>query len=779
MATAKNIRVDLQSGTDTTVFATWEWTKNNTSNYSVVWYYNTGDGVWFIGNESTTTSKQSTYSAPSNANSVKFKVKPVAKTKKVNGKDVLYWTASWSSQIQYNFKSNPPSVPSVPTVSINQYVLTSEVDVYDPLATQIEFQVVQNNSSTFATNKSGIKTNHASYRCGLIPGSQYKVRCRSIGKTDVSAWSEYSSNITTIPDSIVGSILCYATSSTSVSLTIPQALYATSYEVEYTTNKNYFDTSNETQSITVSVNHAEITGLESGKEWFFRAKAINSQGETGWSYISSIILGKAPSAPTTWSLTTTAIVGDIIMLYWVHNSEDGSKQTNAQLELDVNGVVTTQNIAPTIVDGENSNNGSYPLVTSSYTDGVKIKWRIRTKGIINQYSDWSIQRSIDIYAPPVLTLTIGDGNLWYWDTFNFVIDTIYTADGTIDAITNVLLHFPYFIKMVSGPNTQQALSYTVSISSNESYETVDDIGNIKYINSGEVVYSSIIDRMDNDVTTYINANNIDLENNVTYTISCSVIMDSGLSAQASTTFIVNWSDEQYEPNAEIGYDENNYSAYIRPYCENLEGDAVENVLLSVYRREFDGTFTELATNMDGSGNTFITDPHPALDYGRYRIVAISKTTGAVSFYDVPGYPIGESSIIIQWNEEWSNFDSINEDREEKPTWTGSLLKLPYNIQVSDTHDSDASLIEYIGRKHPVSYYGTQLGETSTWNVDIIKSDEETLYAIRRLAIWMGDVYVREPSGSGYWARIKVSFSQKYNELTIPVTFDISRVDGGV
>ena len=38
-----------------------------------------------------------------------------------------------------------------------------------------------------------------------------------------------------------------------------------------------------------------------------------------------------------------------------------------------------------------------------------------------------------------------------------------------------------------------------------------------------------------------------------------------------------------------------------------------------------------------------------------------------------------------------------------------------------------------------------------------KNDKETLYALRRLAKWMGDVYVREPSGSGYWANVTVSF----------------------
>ena len=89
------------------------------------------------------------------------------------------------------------------------------------------------------------------------------------------------------------------------------------------------------------------------------------------------------------------------------------------------------------------------------------------------------------------------------------------------------------------------------------------------------------------------------------------------------------------------------------------------------------------------------------------------------------------------------------------------------------------MVEYIGRKRPVSYYGTQLRESATWNVDIPKYDKETLYALRRLSIWTGNVYVREPSGSGYWANIVVSFNQKHLATVIPVTLELTRVEGGI
>ena len=89
------------------------------------------------------------------------------------------------------------------------------------------------------------------------------------------------------------------------------------------------------------------------------------------------------------------------------------------------------------------------------------------------------------------------------------------------------------------------------------------------------------------------------------------------------------------------------------------------------------------------------------------------------------------------------------------------------------------MIEYIGRSNPVSYFGTQLGVTSTWDTEIDAKDYETLYALRRLSIYQGNAYVRESSGMGYWAHVKVSISKTHREVTIPVSFDITKVEGGI
>ena len=817
----------LQSNADNVLFATWTWNKDNTASYKVAWTYSTGDGVYFNGNLSTITvdddypalARQSTYSIPSNAKTVQFKVKPISKTYKKNDTETNYWDASWSDVKTWTV-TTPLGVPDTPSVEIDKFKLTATLDNIDiDNATDIEFQVIKDNaSSPFATNKAAIVTSHASCVFIINAGSQYKVRCRAYDSKNktYSDWSQYSPNKSTIPSTPESIRTISALSETSVYISWIWVANATGYVVEYTTKRMYFDSSNEVQSITISNNvvHAEITGLNSGEEYFFRVKATNDVGDSGWSEIKSIVIGKTPSAPTTWSSTTTAIVGDLVTLYWVHNSEDGSSQTYAELQLYIGDDVEEYTIKNTTDENERDKTSKWVLNTSAYTEGTSIKWRVRTAGITKIYGEWSIQRSIDIYAPATLELNMTDVN-----------------GNAISTLTS----FPFYIKALAGPATQAPIGYHLSIKSNEVYETVDNVGNPITVNKDEEVYSKYFD-INQALLLELSAGSIDLENNIEYTVTCTVSMNSGLTAESSIVFTVSWTDANYIPNAEIGIDEDTMTANIRPYCEDgklvyykvnfnsglyvktniklssvwgkplknkktttneqvysgttsdgidlyycivKEVTPVTDVLLSVYRREFDGSFTELAAGLDSAKSTTITDPHPALDYARYRIVATTKSTGAVGYYDSPGYPVGGKAVIIQWDEEWSSFETSEEASLEQPPWSGSMLKLPYNIDVSDSHSPDISLIEYAGRAHPVSYYGTQLGTSSTWSLEIPKDDKETLYGLRRLARWMGDVYVREPSGSGYWASITVSFSQKHCELTIPVTLNISQVEGGV
>lgn len=760
------------------MYVAWSYSRSNVKNYKVRWSYY-ANNMWMAPTDQETAEAGSqfcndTYSAPSNASKVKVKVLAISDTyKDSKGNEHKYWTDTpWSAEKVYNFSNNPPFVPSTPTVKIEDYKLTASIDnikADDLNADSVEFEIVKNNSSSLGVFKAKIntKTNYVSYTRTVDAGSDYKVRARCTKGTKVSGWSDFSSNSGTKPSVPSAITTCkaktYSNNKVSAYLAWTKVNNAETYDIEYTTNKSYFDGTDGTTVINgIEFTHYEITSLELGQEYFFRVRAVNQNGESGWSGIKSTVLGTTPVAPTTWSSTTTAVVGEPLNLYWVHNSEDGSSQTYAELRLYVNDVLQTPDITikNSTDEDEKDRTSVYALDTSKYPEGTKIKWQVRTAGITKVYGDWSIERVVDIYAKPTLELAVTT-----------------SPDGTGDII-DTLTAFPFYIYALAGPKTQAPIGYQLKVTANEYYETVDDTGVTKMINKGDAIYSKHFD-ITNALIVEMSADNIDIEADIDYTITCSVTMNSGLSAESSHNFKAEWNDVAYDINADVTINNETLTASIIPFSEDSEGTLVEDLTLSVYRREYDGTFTEIAKNIPNTNSVTVSDPHPALDYARYRIVGKTISTGAVSYQDIPGVKIGGNAIVIQWNEEWSVFDSLDEYSVEKPPWSGSMLKIPYNIDFSNSHSIDTELVQYVGRKHPIAYYGTQLGETATGTVEIPKEDKETLYAIRRLAIWTGDVYVREPSGSGYWANVSVSYNQAHNEVTIPITFNITRVEGGI
>lgn len=725
--------------------------------YKVQWHYHTGQGPWFSGGESTTTEKISTYSPPENAIKIKVTVTPVSKTPN----NTPYWSGEAVSK-EYAVEVNPPDKPSAPTVQIEKFTLTASIEnISDYKTDVIQFEVLNGNdiiSGGNGTNIVTVLTQRAIFTCPVEAGGKYRVRCRAGNiyntSTEWSAWSDYSKEETTIPAAVTNPT-CKADSKSSVQVSWDASSTATGYTIEYATRKDYFDSSSQVSSINVTNTVAFVTSLETGREWFFRIRATNSKGESSWSNIISTIIGTKPEPPTTWSLTSSAIVGEEITLYWVHNSEDGSKQKEAEIQLEINGDISTIVVPPIATEeDEKEPTYSYTFNPSEYNEGADILWKVRTKGITNEYSDWSTQRTINLYAPPTLSVVL----------------------STVDDMLETL---PLKVKCTAGPITQTAISYYIVIMANSTYESEDPTGNPIIVTAGAEIYSKIINTPERTLDLELSGGDFTLKSGQSYTVKAIVSMNSGLTAEQSVQFTVNWEDYDFYPDAAITIDEDTLSAYIVPYCLDDERNLVEGITLSVYRREFNGTFTLIGSDLPNNRVTSVTDPHPALDYARYRVVVRHESTGSVSYEDIPAQYIGEPSLVIQWDEKWSEFDySIEYEPETRP-WTGSMVRLPYNVDTSEKQNPDAALVEYIGRKHPVSYYGTQRGEGGNWSTVIEKKDKKTLYALRRLREWNGDVYVREPSGTGYWARILVNISSKHNDLTIPVSFDITRVEGGI
>lgn len=796
---ALGLTADSSTGRD--VYAFWSCSGPAVPKYKVRWEYWAYDHIWDT--TSDIDNNESTYSAPREATFVQVFVRPVD----ANGN-------SLGSEVgkQYQFSNNPPLKPPRPNVEIDKdtLVLTASISnivAGDLDAVGVKFNIVRDNSVNIHTSGSvAINTdaNYVSYQYKVEPGHTYTVRACSVGgNSKESGWSDFSDEAGTQPSAPTG-ITTYrrnkrADGAIAAYLEWTPVTNATAYKIEYVTVETDFETTpGNIQEVTTenARTSIEIILNEVGYDYFFRIRAVNGDGESDPTPVVKIPIGSTPAAPSTWSSSESAFVGDTMELNWIHNPTDNSKQTYAQLSFNINdsGWVTLEvfeNTTDVNTTGERVDETKYTYGTAvSYKGNMyfkmdtthpdlknaKIQWKVRTAGITDQFSDidWSVERTIYIYEKPKLNLSM-------------------TSDlaGT-GALITTLTSLPFYIRGIltlTDYSIQKPVGYHLRIVSNDYYVTVDDIGRTKTINAGDSVYSKYFDTSE-ALIVEMSADNIDLESGMNYTVYCSADMSTGLTVTNDNNlhdFDVSWVDVEYAIDAQISVNKDSYTALITPYCRErvvndegnvTYGELVENVTLAVYRREYDGTFKEIASGIPNN-YTAVTDPHPALDYARYRFVAKDTLTGAISFYDMVGYPVDGHEIVLQWAEEWSTFDTGESTLIEGPQWTGSLLKLSYNIKVTDNRKSEVALVNYAGRKHPVSYYGTQVDETSQWSVEIPKDDKETIYALRRLSLWAGDVYVREPSGMGYWANISVSFNQSYDDVKIPISLDITRVEGGV
>lgn len=650
----------------------------------------------------------------------------------------------------------------------------------------------------------------------MVPGNEYYLRATSVrygdgkipinrasdkqwyplGRAGEISWTNW------VPDGENGIVSepigvnitkCVAISATAVSLSWTAAKTASYYKIIYATERSFLEDSNMASSVTTeealppTTTSFIVGGLETGKEYWFGVRGVNDGGEGLSKNKISIVLGKRPNAPTTWSSTTTATLGKKVMLYWAHNSEDNSIQENAQVSIEINGKATiidyeTPKSEEGIVDDDNREPTDFhELDTSEYKDGATIKWKVRTAGILREsddspaYGPWSIVRTIEVFAPPRLIM--------------------YPRQMPDNEWT--ITEFPYDIFMVAGPENQDVLSFHLSIISASKYTDFDPTGTQIYVGKGQEIFSLDYDppktsNFENGLIDWdaqykrlvvtLNPQDVNFANGMTYTVNGSVTMNTGLTAYSSYKTTVNWNETMDGSiNGSVYIHKEDLTAQVTASYRNSDGELDRDVYLNYYRRTFDGKYLALQTNVENIGLANIIDPHPPLDYADYRITAIKKSTGSVMYADLAPAFVGEIFAVIQWDEAWPDYYEAytGDGMVVQPKWEGTMLKLPWNLDISDKWSPQSSSVEYIGREHPVGYYGTQEGHTASWKIDVVKADREMVAKLRRLATYKGNVYVREPYGSGYWAMVRVSFSQNHTNLVVPVTLDITRVEGGV
>lgn len=704
--------------------------------YSYVWQYST-NGTWVTYNSGAITSIGTKVATEDigDYSKVRFKIKPVQKAKKDLAKGVKVWTGEYVSAT-FEVSKLRPATPSAPDAEASGLNVISTYTITDSQTDKIIFRI--QNSSGKIVHTSGVLTptnKYVRYVKAGAGGQSYRVQARAVnvvGKTNLySDWSEWSSFVDMPPAQPTG--LTLSASGTTIKLSWNAVASATSYTVEYcATNKAYFNSvpENVTSISNITATNTMVESLEYNTTYYFRVIAVGSSESTP-SEIKSLKLVAKPNAPTTWSSASVGSIGGEVTFNWAHSSDDGSPQAKAVLTITIAGyenetITFTTETSYTYVIGSGS---------IAWREGDTLEWYVNTYSESGASSPYSTVRSVQIYDAPALAMN---------------------AIGTLTT-------YPLTLALSASPSSQRALTYSVNVWNTSTYEIAREDGLEDVIKANTTLYSKEFNGLGNNPTIEIGAGDINLQDGEEYVLEITCVMNSGLSAVHRCVFDVAFAQVEFELDADVVINDD-LSATI--YATSTDSA----IPISVYRRDVNGEYTLIQSGL--SSGDACTDLHPALDWARYRLVGKVPGTNQIGVFDLDPIEIGEKMAVIQWGEDINVYDS--EDNDDKHDL--AMLKIPYNLSISDKASPDRNMVEYIGRKRPVAYFGTQLGETSTWSAVFKREDEDTLYKLRKLMIYQGNCYVREPSGTGYPAAVSASYDISADSRLVSVSFDITRVE---
>lgn len=539
------------------------------------------------------------------------------------------------------------------------------------------------------------------------------------------------------------------------------------------------------------------------------------------------------SAPTTIAAQTSYQKGEVALLAWTHNSEQESEQSAYQIritaqdgqgdEVDLTeiGTITVDGTTYAGVEGTTDSAWSMSLTSDNISDGTIITWRVRTSGAVSgSWSPWSGARSFAVYAAPTTTVGLTDGNgNDLSDTNAECMPIVATVAASGSSSDN--LPVQWWCEVIAAESYEDGES---PVAANQRLWTGS-------LTSNEDGFSS--SSCDFTITTA----DCRFVSGIQYVIRGGCVTAQGTRSGSETTMTIGWVGDEPYPSAGVWFDVDTLTCSIRPSCpietqgdegtqsttETLDelpatielpeavtdessvtvalsdstvleqgeawhldghtvvvhyeaGDAPLEVTvtwptvgtdtaggslrpdttLTVYRLEADGTPVLLEDGIANDGQADITDPHPTFGTCTYRIIATDDATGMQGSNDIE-VPTKNGSLVIQWDAE--------------------MVRLPYNVKVSESYDPDVSLREYAGRSHPVSYFGTQRGQSGSWSAEIIKgSDADRRALVRTLNGHMAPAYVREPTGLGYWAYVKANLTRTYGDASESVSITVKRVE---
>lgn len=527
--------------------------------------------------------------------------------------------------------------------------------------------------------------------------------------------------------------------------------------ISWADHKDAWESTDEPSEYTISNLHASnwnIAGLEVGKKWYIRVRLVG--GTSGavtngpWSPMETIDLSSAPATPSLVLSSSVVKEGDILTAYWSYVSTDGKAQSYAEIcEATVNGgVVTYGNV---IAHTETAQHIDIDPTAVGWNVGETHYLCVRVVSGAGKSSEgWSAPVPVTVAVP--LDATISATSL---------IDKEYQSvdyeGNPITWTTPTLTEMPLKATVVgagAGGNT----TLTIERATEYHVDRPDETDFTGY--EGEII---AIARQVGESEITIERDRLlgSLDDGAMYKMVATVKDELGQTAKAELNFIVNWAHQAVVPEATVQMLDNGV-AKITPIKPTgwAEGDTCDIYRLSADR-------PELIVRGAEFGTAYV-DPYSAIgEFGGHRIV----------YRTVDGDYITEENQIAWLDLDEENGDVFNSE-ESIIDFGGGQMLLRHNVDLSNQWEKDFRETKYLGGSVQGDWNAgvRRSGTATTTTINIIEQD--TVRALRMLAVYEGICHIRTVDGSSYPCDIQVSEnreSDKYN-ATASFSLSITRVD---
>ena len=490
-----------------------------------------------------------------------------------------------------------------------------------------------------------------------------------------------------------------------------------------------------------------VSGLETGKKWYFRVRLARKVGEEEvfgpWSAIVEYDLSSAPATPALTLSKSVMALDDDVTAYWGFTSTDGTTQQMAEIcqaTLTNDGIEYGEIIARTeseqhvIIE---------PSTIVGWTTGETYQLCVRVVATSGAQSDnWSTPVPLTIAEPLIASI----------EQTSLVTETI--DEGTDDETAILVLTEMPFNVTVNGAG--EGGETTVIIEREQSYFLTRPDEDVfeGYVGETIVIYSQT---GETEITLTNDMLIGSLDDGAKYRLIATVSDGLGQTSSEYLVFTVRWSHQAQLPTANVELDLDNLVEYITPTAENVDsGDVCDIYRLSADKPEL--------VVQNGSFNTKYVDPYPVMgEHGGHRIVYKTVNNdyitedGVLAWVDVRT-GLDMFAIII-------DFD-------------GYQVVLPYDITISNAWAKDFQETKYLGGAIQGDW-NAAISRTSNISTRVaVELDSDTVVLMRRLANYPGICHVRTPDGSSYSANVGVTEDreEKWVSKVTTFTLDITRID---